>query len=478
MPELPTYLVIAFALLDVGCVTLAVVRARGVTATLAWVFAILALPVLGALAYLLLANPRVGRTRRLKRHSAVSVRSALEHAPGRGTSGPGLPELNGDDLAILNLVSSVTDLEPTRGNEVHLLAEEEGAFAAIEEALHGARRSIWAEYYIIRNDETGRRFIDVLARKAAEGVEVKLLYDAIGSLRLDTSYLRRLLEVGGSAEAFENLNPMRRLWTVHLRNHRKIIVVDGEQAFTGGMNIGDEYSGRARFRGAQHFLDSHMSLRGPAVAALVRTFAEDWHFATGDTLVTPAPPGPAAGGDSVVAVVPSGPDQEFNANSLLYFANINAARERCYLMSPYFIPDEATITALVGAALQGVDVRVLVPRKNDVRVAAVAAQTYFPVLARAGVRIFEYLPSMLHGKTLVADGQRGIVGSANVDIRSFRLNFEVGALVIDRAFGRQLEDRFLAYQEKSAEVTADVLEQRGFRRRLVGGAARLLSPLL
>jgi len=458
--------------LDVYAIGRAVMRGRGVDRTLAWVFAIVALPGVGAAAYLLVANPSVGKTIQRKRIAREVIRKTV----GDRLSHLELP--SSEAGSILRLATAATGLPPSAGNSVELLAKDEGAFERIETAIRAAKRFIWAEYYLISDDDTGHRFLEALATKAAEGIDVRLLYDAVGSMHLDARRLAAIVAAGGRIAAFLPVNPLRRRWTVLLRNHRKMIMIDGELGFAGGMNIGDQYSGRSRRRGAQYFRDSHLGLRGPVVTDLTQVFCEDWWFATEELLGLPPPPPFIERGSSVIALVPSGPDQEHNASGMVYFAGIASARERCYLTSPYFIPDEAVTRALVSAAMRGVDVRVLVPERCDVRVAGAAARSYYPALVRSGVRIFEYRASMLHTKTMVVDGTWSIAGSANVDMRSFGLNFELGALIVDPSFASGLERRFLRELADSTEMTADHLAARSFPRRLAQATARLFSPLL
>jgi len=291
------------------------------------------------------------------------------------------------------------------------------------------------------------------------------------------------------------VNPLRKRWAVNLRNHRKLIVVDGAIGFTGGMNIGNEYSGRLRRKlrelrkpEHEHFQDAHMRIEGPAVAEMAQAFVEDWAFATDEELRLPAPSAPRddAGlldihdedGSAVVAVIPSGPDQRHNANRMVYFSGIASARRRIWIESAYFIPDQALLTALISSALRGVDVRVIVPASSDAALVRAAARSYYPALLRGGVKVFEYLPTMLHSKTVVVDGRWGLVGSANMDIRSFRLNFELSALVMGRDFARRLEERFEADAAQSREVTPEAIRGQGYWARLLDGGARLLSPLL
>jgi cardiolipin synthase len=215
------------------------------------------------------------------------------------------------------------------------------------------------------------------------------------------------------------------------------------------------------------------------VRDLALIFAEDWAFETEERLHLPqaAAVEPKELG-CVVGILPSGPDQETNATGLTYFAGIAQARSRCLVASPYFIPDEATLRALVATAMRGVDVRVLVPQASDVAFMRTAIRSFYPTLIDAGIRVYEYQPAMLHAKTLIVDGEWCLIGSANLDVRSFRLNFEVSALVADRAFAAAVEKQFHADLASAVEITADAIEQRTFGRRLAEGSARLLSPLL
>jgi cardiolipin synthase len=461
------------ALLDLYVLGRAITRRQGVEATLAWIFAILALPGIGAVAYLLLANPRVRHTTRRMQRAREVVRAAQDlaaEAESRdGAGGPG--------YEVFALVAAATGLPPRAGQRVELLSRDQDAFECMAAALADAERRIWAEYYIIADDETGKRFLAALAAAAARGVEVRLIYDALGSFRLDHRRLAPIVEAGGRVTPFLPLNPLRRKFAALLRNHRKLIVVDDRLGFTGGMNIGDEYSGFAPKKGKRPFRDSHLGLEGPIVADLALLFAEDWRFATDESLGELGPPPPACG-PAIAQLLPSGPDHAWNANALAYFRGISTARHRVWLATAYFVPDEPVLRALQSAALSGVDVRVMVPAQSDVRLLGPAARSYFPALLRAGVRVYEYLPAMLHSKTLVVDSAWGIVGSANADVRSFRLNFEVGALVADAGFARRLEATFEEDQAASREVTLETIARLTRRERLRDGLARLLSPLL
>jgi len=297
-------LILIVVALSAYTIVLAVMRGHSAESALACVFAILALPGVGAMSYLLLASPSIRRTSRKKRRTRRRAREAM---PPSGTD-VAEPHPKAEPIeSLLELAERLTDLPPTTGNAVELLSHDASAFRRMEEAIRAAKKTIWVEYYIIRNDETGLRFLELLTAKAAEGVEVRLLYDAVGSLGLDRQSLASLRSAGGLTEDFLPWNPLRRRWAVHLRNHRKMVIIDGRVGLIGGMNVGDEYSGRARRRGRWHFRDSHLIITGPAVGGLTQTFAEDWTFATDEVLTPPRVRAGEAENGATVAIVPSGP---------------------------------------------------------------------------------------------------------------------------------------------------------------------------
>lgn len=445
-------------------------RTQGAERTLMWIFAILAFPGVGALMFFFLANPSVTRVSSKKRDAAKLVGESREELPRHFH--------HGQDTSLMALAAEVTGLPPTRGNHIEIIPEPPENFPLIEAMLKSAVRSIWVEFYIIQKDETGLRFLKELARAAKRGIEVRVLYDAVGSIGIDAEFLVEAERAGVKIEAFHPLGPWRKRWSVHLRNHRKLVIVDGRVALTGSMNVGNEYSWRFLKRGASRFRDINLKVEGPAVRDFCAVFIEDWFFAVGDLLELPDIAEFTQAGGGSLAVLPSGPDQVHNASALLFFGGIATATERVYVTTPYFIPDEPISRALQFAALRGVDVRVLVPAAPDAALVGPAGRSYFPALLKAGVRIYEYLPNMLHAKTMVIDSELSLVGSANLDVRSMRLNFELGVLVSDRALNERLVQRFLAEQGSSREVTAETLAQRGAGAQAVERLARLLSPIL
>ena len=306
---------------------------------------------------------------------------------------------------------------------------------------------------------------------------VHLLYDALGSSNLDKSRLMNLVAAGGKATAFLPLNPLRRRWSVHLRNHRKLVIIDGVKAFTGGMNVGDEYAGRRR--STELFHDALISIEGPLLEELGHVFIEDWAYATDEILERHDIPAPQVDG-CAAAVIQSGPDQRVNAHLFGFFALITSARKRLWLTSPYFVPDGLTLRAISAAALRGVDVRIIVPTRArmDVPLVGWATRATFAPLVDAGALIYEYAPSMLHAKTLLIDDATCLVGSANLDVRSMRLNFEMSVLVVDDRLATSMAQRFEADLSRSTPITQLIIDKQGRMQRIGYRLARLLSPLM
>jgi cardiolipin synthase len=351
----------------------------------------------------------------------------------------------------------------------------EATFDALLEAIAGARHHLHVEYYIFEPDRTGTRVRDALVAKAREGVRVRLLLDALGSGRLRRAFLAPLLEAGVELAWF---HPARWRWLwrprINLRNHRKVVVVDGRIGFTGGINVTDDENEAVNPRA---FHDLHLRLEGEIVRWLQLAFLEDWHYATGVALRDEALWPPATPGRMVAQALPAGPDSPWEPIHRVKVEAIHQANHRVWLVTPYFVPGEAARMALTSAALRGLDVRGVVPARSDSRVVSAAARSYFDELTAAGVRVFEYQPRMLHSKALLVDDDTCIIGSANFDHRSFRLNFELSVLLHDAGVAAGLEAEAKATLAHCREVRADD-PPAALWRRLADASARLLSPLL
>ncbi len=447
-------------------------------ATLAWILFIAIVPYLGAAFFFLVGRTRVRRrTKKIVRSRDAFVRS-LDRLPGDNCE----IRLDETDLPpaardIAALAASVTENPIIHGNDIEVFIDANRAYDRMEEDIRAAEHHVFMMSYIFRNDGAGLRFRDLLIEKAGQGVEVKLLVDGVGGKELGAKFLKPLLDSGAGFATFMPVFRLRPYWRPNLRNHRKILVVDGRVGFAGGLNIGEEYQGR-RKRFAP-WRDTHLRIEGPSALRLQEIFAEDWLFAADEDLadrehfvdVSPC-------GDQLVQVVDSGPDHEHETIHAVFFTAVTEADERAYITTPYFVPDQAMLLALKSAAWRGVDVRILVPGKSDLRLVQWAGRSYYKELLQAGVRLYEHRPGMLHAKTMVIDGVWSTVGSANMDRRSFRLNFEVNVLISGSEFANNMEEIFVNDIEGAREITLEAVSKKRLGSRMVEALARILSPVL
>jgi cardiolipin synthase len=299
----------------------------------------------------------------------------------------------------------------------------------------------------------------------------------VGSLRLTRRFLAPLVTAGASTGPFVPGRSLRERWSINLRSHRKIVVVDGRVGFTGGMNIGDEYHGKDKTLG--FWRDTHLLLRGPAVLQLQQAFVEDWYYAINEEITASSyfPP-PDAAGDVLAQVITSGPDGDKREFHTLMFSAINEARSQILLTTSYFVPTEPLLMALCTAASRGVRVRLLLPSKSDLRMVVLAGRSYYDPLLEAGVEIYEYRRGMMHAKTLTVDGCWSVVGSANFDPRSLLLNFEVGVGMYDERLASELEEHFEADLEHARRIDPKTWSKRPVRSIFAENFCRLFSPVL
>ncbi|MEJ8856353.1 cardiolipin synthase [Variovorax robiniae] len=452
-----------------------VMQKRAPVSTLGWILSLAFIPFGGFVIYYFLGPQRL-RKQRIKRlrsrvssystddlarlgHVVQSAPPALRQMAALGTAACGLP------------VSSA--------KSVDLLSGGAQTFDAIFEAIAAARHHVHIEYYIFEPDHIGTALRDLLIRKAKEGVAVRLLLDALGSKRIGRKFMAPMLEAGIHVALFHDTRIGRRLRPVtNYRTHRKIVVCDGLVGFTGGVNITDAEDRRTR---PDAYHDVHVRIEGTAVRWLQITFIEDWTYATGEhlrqlheKLVDLMPE--VEPGEIPVQIVTSGPDNSLEAIHRVHLSAINSSTHRAWLTTPYFVPGEPALMALTSAALRGVDVRVLVPRRSDSLIVSAAARSYFDELLAAGVKVWEYKERMLHSKTLVVDDNCAMVGTANFDNRSFRLNYEVMAVVYGPALLKPLAAQFETDLHSSSPVRS--ARRQAFWRRLGDATARLFSPLL
>ncbi len=427
-------------------------------ATLGWLLLVLFLPFVGAVLYLVF-----GRV-------PFPLPPRRDGAPGDLCPLPP-PDLPGPMTRTAQLVSAL----PTRCGSLELLPSADAKYQRLFADVVAARERVFVSYYVFRRDETGDRLLTLLARKAAEGVEVRLLYDGWGAFGLNLfGHLAPYRARGLRTAAFHPVVDPLAMSRVNFRNHRKIVAIDGRIGYTGSINIGDEYLGRAARFGT--WKDMHLRFEGEGVAALEAVFREDWHIATGEAL--PASPAPAEPGDTWIHVLPTGPNRAGDNLFPLLFAQFAAARESIDVLTPYLIPDPGLVAALCIAARQGVRVRALVPGKSNHPMVAAAGRSYYDELLDGGVALFETREGMLHAKGVLVDGQWALLGSTNLDNRSFHLNFELNVATSDPALCRALGELVEGWLADTAPITRERLARRSLPRRLIEGACRTLSPVL
>jgi cardiolipin synthase len=446
---------------------------RTAQGTIAWVVSLNAVPVVAVPAYWVFGRSKFeGYVIQRQSRDHLTDPQARSVAERLAPLVPDFARAKGAALAGQRLAR----LPYLDGNEVELLVNGEATFASLLAGIERAKRYVLVQFYIVRDDRIGRELRDRLVAKAREGVTVRFLYDEVGSSGLSKDYRNTLEAAGVRIVPFGTTRGWGNRFQLNFRNHRKIVVVDGSEGWIGGLNVGDEYLGRDPEIGP--WRDTHLRIAGPAALGLQLSFVEDWNWATDeilfDGLAWPLEPR----GDTAVLVVPSGPADRLETASLLYQQAIQGAQHRIWIATPYFVPDGAVLGALTLAALRGVDVRLMIPERSDSRLVDAAAEGYLAPLVASGIHVYRYRDGFMHSKHLVIDDRVAAVGTANVDNRSFRLNFEITAIVADPAFASRVSAMFENDLERARPVTKEELEQRSFWRRAFSRAANLFSPIL
>ncbi|HEY2255054.1 MAG TPA: cardiolipin synthase [Variovorax sp.] len=456
-----------------------VMQKRAPVSTMGWILSLSLLPFVGFLIYYFLGPQRLKKQRLRRLRSRASALAPADLALLRDARAQAPPALQ----QVAALGTAACGLPVSTASSVELLSGGARTFDSIFQAIREARDHVHLEYYIFEPDKIGTALRDLLIERAGQGVRVRLLIDSLGSQRVGRKFMAPMLAAGIRIALFHETRIGRRLRPVtNYRTHRKIVVCDGRVGFTGGVNITDEEDSRTR---PEAYHDMHLRIEGSAVRWLQTTFLEDWTYATGDDprrmetsleRLLPVLPAHDAGSGVPTQIITSGPDNPLEAIHRVHLAAIQSSVHRAWLTTPYFVPGEPALMALTGAALRGVDVRLLVPRRSDSLIVSAAARSYYDELIAAGVKVWEYKARMLHSKTLVVDDNCAIVGTANFDNRSFRLNFEVCAVVYGSTLAEPLVAQFEADLQNASPVHTD--RHQPFLRRLGDSFARLFSPLL
>ena len=472
--ELDKPIGVFFLVLELIGISLAVdviMRGRTPQGTVAWAVALVMMPLLSIPFYLIFGSRRfLGYVRALRKGKERIHERARQI---RDEMGDWRMENRDPELTAFERLAR---LPFTHGNRVSLLIDGEATFAAIFAAIETAQSSVLVQFYTIKNDGLGIRLRELLERKARQGVEVLFIADRIGSNSLPESYLKSLRLAGAEAEFFRTKKFGTIRFQINFRNHRKIVVVDGRIGFIGGLNVGDEYLGLVP--ALSPWRDTQLEIEGPAVKALQLAFAEDWNWITGRLPQRDwACPRPPAGATCEALVIATGPADELESCSLLFGQAIARARKRLWIACPYFVPENDILHALQLAALRGVEVRILIPSRSDNLLVRLSAYSYFEEAGRAGVRFWRWKEGFMHQKVVLVDDDLAFVGTANMDNRSFRINFEITAILHDREAAGDVEKMLRQDFSRSEAVGSPSRLMNTWFARLAVRLARLLSPL-
>ena len=392
-------------------------------------------------------------------------------------------ELAVDDNAELTAIEKLTTMHQqisgmqlTHSNRPELLVDGDATFESILKGISNAQQYVMIQFYMFHDDGLGRRVQKALIERAVAGISVYMLYDDVGSSGLPGSYISELKSAGVHVTSFDTTQGIFNQFQFNFRNHRKMVVVDGVTGWLGGLNVGDEYLGLdPEF---SPWRDTHLKVTGPVVMQLQAVCMWDWYWATREIPALNWQPKAADEGNATVMIVPSDPSQKMETASLLFISAINEARERLWLTAPYFVPDEAVTKALQLAVLRGVDVRVLLSGKPDSLPVHLAGFHYIQMLGTHGVEFYSYEPGFLHEKVLLVDNRIATVGTANFDNRSFRLNFEVTALIVDLSFANEVEAMLKADFAHARLIDVAELDKKPFWWKVGVKLARLAAPVL
>ncbi|WP_404821251.1 cardiolipin synthase [Lactiplantibacillus carotarum] len=454
---------------------------RDIAATWAWLLVLIMIPVAGFIAYAFIGRklPK-NRLFRLKKETQIRLEEMIQRQ--RDELGSELMPADAVTSSVRGMVSLFLNSDGallSRKNRVKIFTDGHEKFHAMFQDIEAAQKHVHIEYYTFYNDKIGNELLHLLERKAAEGVDVRVLYDPWGSMGTFRSFFKHLEELGGHARPFLGAHSAILDFRLNFRDHRKIVVTDGRVGYVGGFNVGDQYLGRDKKFG--YWRDTHLRIVGSGVFELQERFIRDWNATDAEHRIDPTIemfPVIKVKGNTSLQIVSSGPDNDGQQIKMGYIKMITTAQHRLWIQSPYLIPDDSVLDAIRIAAMSGVDVRIMVPDKPDHAFVYRATQYYAHELAESGVKIYYYNNGFIHAKTMVIDGQVASVGSANMDFRSFKLNFEVNAFLYDTDLAKELETVFLRDQDLSSLITVQDFENQPFWLKFKQTFSRLLSPIL
>lgn len=472
MQQILTYaFLVIYTVTILGIVLVIITDNRNPLKTLPWIIVLVFAPVVGLVFYFFFGQ-NLSKQRIISRRTRKRITMQLEEALDDGR-----PDIPDEHLPLARLLAATIHSVPLYGSRITPYTDGKSKMEALLAEIARAKHHIHIQYYIFCDDTTGCRLRDALVAKARQGVEVRILYDDVGCSGVKKSFFEGMRREG--IEAFAFLHVKFPLFTskVNYRNHRKILVVDGEIGFTGGINIAQRYVTGTKLG---PWRDTHLKLEGEAVRMLQIVFLTDWYFVSKQQLTDHDKylPQNTVQEECLVQIATSGPDSDWASIMQAFFSAITRAQQHIYISSPYFTPNEAILTAIKVAALSGIDVRIMIPSRSDSKIVYWASRSYIGELIDANVKVYLYRKGFNHSKLVMIDRQFASVGTANMDIRSFEDNFEVSAIIYDRRIAAELEEQFLEDLSHCRLVTREYWETRPLLHNIYEAVARLFSPLL
>lgn len=461
-----------YAVVVVSCVVVVVSENKNPIRALSWTLALLFLPVVGVVFYLFF-----GRSLKGKAMVSRKVRRKLLERSRPKQPSFERNRLNDDQIKKIKLAHNLCHAHLERNNSVEIFTDGRSKFNRMKDDIRNARDFIFIQYYIYSDDRIGNEITELLAEKVRQGVRVKVLYDHVGSFSTKNRFFARMRSLGIDSHPFFRVTFRKLANRINWRNHRKIAVIDGKVGYIGGMNIADRYIDVSPDR--RIWRDTHLRVEGPVIESMMYSFAVDWNFLRPDADVQPITmmkydePG-----DVDMQLVSSGPIDKWNNLVICFQHAIASARKRIYIQTPYFLPTDALLKALQGAALSGVDVRIMIPEKTDSILLGYGSRSYIDDCLKAGVKIYLFTPGMLHAKTMVIDDDFVTTGSVNFDFRSFENNFEANLLIYSESVNRRMRDIFFRDLSSCRKLTLSRWRSRPRSQRVIESLVRLFAPIL
>lgn len=462
----------AYVITIISCVVIVLKENRNPIRSLAWVIALVFLPVVGLIFYLFFGRSLRGE----HMISRMNKRKILNTMTPTHINITEL-DISPSSKNLIKLGRSLKSSLYSENNSIEIFTTGEDKFKALKEDLRNASKSIYLQYYIFSDDNIGNEIADILIRKAKEGVEVKVIYDHVGSFGAKRKFFRRMQDNGIDVHPFFRVNFPQLANRINWRNHRKLVVIDGEIGYIGGMNIADRYVYGDSEGGP--WRDTHFRMKGDIIESLTYSFVIDWNFKNSpEAMEYPVPVKTSLSNRTGMQLISSGPTDSWDSLALCFHKAISSATRSIYIQTPYFLPTDALQHALEAAALSKIDVRIMIPGHNDSRMLQYASYSYITQCLKAGIKVYIYNPGMLHAKSIIIDDDIVFAGSTNFDYRSFENNFECSLIVYDKEFNRSMRDIFFEDLAECTKLNFTTWRKRPLPQRALESVLRLVSPIL